>query len=290
MRSSRDSLTRSIGSLTTEDILERRVFVARTRTMWAGKTCHIRTHAASSHPTPTHPCELCCLLDIRMPPLYTGCALATFGVACVSGALPTASVIDMACSQAGCSATDVYKAYNAVSGSLTLFGLHKETPPLPGPPLLDTRGLEAQTGLHPTAFAPRKRPAPVGLPMAPLESAAGLAVGALLTANIAIQDAGSMASSLSNLRQLEAYQLAPLILSMLLVVTWILTAIDKVLLNERIIEALALLVPERRDTVLRHEAGHFLCACACPDLPTAWRSSAQFAPPLTGLRPARVQI
>ena len=74
-------------------------------------------------------------------------------------------------------------------------------------------------------------------------------------------DGGDLPLRSASLRTLESYELIALVLSLLLGVTTILALVDKLLLQERLLEAVALLlVPSRRDAAARHEAGHFLCA------------------------------
>ena len=65
----------------------------------------------------------------------------------------------------------------------------------------------------------------------------------------------------TELAQLQSYELISLVLTILLGVTTIIALVDKLLLQERLLEALGLLlVPSRREAAARHEAGHFLCA------------------------------
>lgn len=125
------------------------------------------------------------------------------------------------------------------------------------------KGLEDATGIRPAAFAPLKKPPQTfGLKMAPLESAAGLAVGAALTAAGLLQDdlSGGSAQVLARLKELESYELILLSTVVLLSTTTLIAIADKMLLDKRLLEALAMLLPQRRATVARHEAGHFLCA------------------------------
>jgi hypothetical protein len=145
--------------------------------------------------------------------------------------------------------------------------------PLPLPAQLPPGELEELTGLAPKAFAPGKKRTQPGIKVAPLEAAAGLAVGSLLSVSGLLSDevaalgVGSLASWAS-LRSLPAYELVVLSLAVLLSVTTLLATFDRLLLNDRLLAALVLLLPGRRHAVAQHEAGHFLCA-VCLAVPVA---------------------
>lgn len=129
---------------------------------------------------------------------------------------------------------------------------------------------EAMTGFRPAAFIPRSRqqasdaaPAPgtvFGWPYS-LEAAAGLVIGQLILASEALENNLPLKSlTFANLRSLESYELITLVLGVLIGGTFILALLDRLLLQERLLAAVALLVPARRQRTLSHEAGHFLCA------------------------------
>ena len=121
---------------------------------------------------------------------------------------------------------------------------------------------ERRTGLPPIAFAPKKRGVrKSGIRLAPLEAAAGLVVGQFLFVGGVIGWPDQLPVKQAELSQLQSYELITLSLSILLGVTTIVALVDKLLLQERLLEALGLLlVPSRRDAAAQHEAGHFLCA------------------------------
>lgn len=155
----------------------------------------------------------------------------------------------------------VCTCYEKLRPQLLSFGSYAKCLPLPSDTHLtvgDT--FERVTGLSSSAFAPKPRPPQRGLSLAPLEAASGLLVGNLLTFSGVLSEQ-EIPLRLSVLRSLESYELIALVLSILLGVTTVLAILDKVVLEERLLEALALLVvPTRRDAVATHEAGHFLCA------------------------------
>lgn len=155
-------------------------------------------------------------------------------------------------------------AYEALRPELPSFGSRVGAAlPLPAnqPRMAAGDEFERLTGLPPRAFAPRGRDQPSrGLRLAPLEAAAGLVVGQLLTFG-GVLDRDELPRKATELAQLQSYELISLVLSILLGVTTIVALVDKLLLQERLLEALGLLlVPSRREAAARHEAGHFLCA------------------------------
>lgn len=133
-------------------------------------------------------------------------------------------------------------------------------PSLPAGTPLPQGELQRITGLPSTAFAPRKRAASGAGRVAPLEAAAGLGVGLLLSVYGKLDFEPTNTNVFTDLRRLDAPDLILLSLSLLLCVTTTLALLDKIILNARLLEALALLRPGRRSAVARHEAGHFLCA------------------------------
>ena len=169
------------------------------------------------------------------------------------------TVIDRACASRNVpQIQETYRSLPLPSYGAALKGLSSPEQPA----LLPPGELEQITGLPPAAFAPPKRPEQTrGLRLAPLEAAAGLAVGSLLSVSGMIADDWpSQVLSLDALKQLESYELITLSLSLLLAVTTSLAVLDRLVLNARLLEALGLLLPRRREAVMLHEAGHFLCA------------------------------
>ena len=99
------------------------------------------------------------------------------------------------------------------------FGAKHTDLPLPGEPLLESgsNSFEATTGLSPSAFAPpTKVRQEYGLKMAPLESGAGFAIGAALTAGGILQDDVQVSQLIASLKGLEAPGLI-LFLSLILI-------------------------------------------------------------------------
>ena len=155
-------------------------------------------------------------------------------------------------------------AYEALRPELPSFGSRVGAAlPLPAdqPRLAAGDEFERLTGLPPRAFAPKGRKAPSrSLRLAPLEAAAGLVVGQFLAFGGVLSGA-ELPRRATELAQLQSYELISLVLTILLGVTTIIALVDKLLLQERLLEALGLLlVPSRREAAARHEAGHFLCA------------------------------
>lgn len=177
--------------------------------------------------------------------------LLSIATVCHAIELSTAATLDAACaSRSAC-----ISAYSTLqqSGQLTAFG--RSDMPLQ-PTLAKSLELAKVTGLRATAFAPKPRGEPRGLRLAPLEAAAALLVGQLCFASGALMDE----MPLRSLRELEAPQLISLALSVLVGSATVLFVLDKLLLQERLLGVLRLIVPSRREAVVRHEAGHFLCA------------------------------
>ena len=186
-------------------------------------------------------------------------AASLFSVAILAVRTNKFTVIDRACASRNVpQIQETYRSLPLPSYGAALKGLSSPEQPA----LLPPGELEQITGLPPAAFAPPKRPEQTrGLRLAPLEAAAGLAVGSLLSVSGMIADDWpSQVLSLDALKQLESYELITLSLSLLLAVTTSLAVLDRLVLNARLLEALGLLLPRRREAVMLHEAGHFLCA------------------------------
>ena len=139
------------------------------------------------------------------------------------------------------------------AGTLKAFGSRESLAVLPPKPLPDA--FRAITGLPTEAFAPKPQN-PAGLRLAPLEAASALLVAQLCFASGVLVDD----LPLRNLRELNAWELPTLALSVLLGSATVLFILDRLLLQERLLALLRLVVPSQREAVLRHEAGHFLCA------------------------------
>ena len=187
--------------------------------------------------------------------------LATFAhpaCAAAPARLPAGSsyeLLDRACTDASsqpaaAARARLLAAYTELP-NLRMFGEFAN--PLAGKNALAASELQAVTGLQPSAFAPPKLDASSAWwqQLAPLEAASGLAVGSLLSVSglVADQLREPRLANLLNvaaLRQLEAYELILLIFSTLLATTTVLALLDRVLLNARLLEALALLRPGRR--------------------------------------------
>ena len=176
-------------------------------------------------------------------------------------ALNTYELLDRAC----CDASRAVPS----AGCTRLSSLYEQLPgfgvcvgamlPLPSVRSLPAGQLQATTGLPPEAFAPPKAQGTTTRPPS-LEAAAALTIGSVLSASgLTADDIVSSAS----LRDLASYELITLSVSVLLGMTTVLAAFDRLLLGARLLEALALLRPGRLEIVTRHEAGHFLCAYLC---------------------------
>ena len=183
-------------------------------------------------------------------------------VASISDSTTTSEKIDEACKAFPDACKTCYETLRH-DGNLRVFGAWYHLPSSPSGTMSPAEFADA-TSLPTTAFAPKPRESR-GLQMAPIESAAGLVVAQLVFASGALLDDLPL-RSLAGLRQLAPWQLPTLVLSVLLSGATVLFLLDKLLLQERLLGLVQLAVPRRRECVLRHEAGHFLCAY-CLGLP-----------------------
>jgi hypothetical protein len=192
-----------------------------------------------------------------------GCAVAVAGS--VSPRVPgvgAAAAIDAGCPlHSSCTA-----AYSSLrtAGEITAFGLYSDAMPLAGSTLLQEQILPL-SGLPPTAFAPRPRssPRPSGGQRWPatLDAAAGLVSTQLILASGALSDELTLGGLRpGSVPELGLLNLITLVLGILLGSTTLFAIIDRTLLSEKLLATLRLLDRRRRGDVLRHEAGHFLCA------------------------------
>ena len=206
-------------------------------------------------------------------------ALRTAG--CRAAAASHGASLDEACLAAGC-AVDGMPENDAMRrrlaeefGSLRGFGSVRSLP-LARSALTDAE-LHAQTGLPPAAFGPRS--ASTHRKEASLGTAGGVVTVQLVITLAAL----SREVPLKSLRELEWWQLPSIVLAVTAGTTLLLALADRLALNSQGIRAASqLLVPARREAILRHEAGHFLLAylLGCPVLAcvlSPWQSIAKLA-------------
>ena len=164
----------------------------------------------------------------------------------------SARAIDAACSlPSGCSA--LRDAYSV----LPSFGSVREPPHAPRDTMLVAE-LDEISGLPAAAFAPRvptKSAMPKGLP-----AASAAVCFQLLLAAVALSDSQPLAEAKRGLRALDWWQISPLFLSVCGGGVLLAAVVDKLLLRGAVLTLIARWAQpaDRREAVLRHEAGHFL--------------------------------